>query len=54
MTYVLGRTIDQPDDNVWVAHIAGSTRDADGRLGTLLRSMLSSEAFRSRQAVVPR
>jgi hypothetical protein len=54
MTYVLGRYIDQPDDNVWVAHIAGSTRDADGRLGTLLRSMLASEAFRSRQAVVPR
>ncbi len=54
LTYVLGRYIDQPDDNVWIAHIAGKTRDTDGRLGTLLRSMLTSESFRSRQAVVPR
>jgi hypothetical protein len=54
MTYVLGRYIDQPDDNMWIAHIAGKTRDTDGRLGTLLRSMLTSESFRSRQAVVAR
>jgi hypothetical protein len=54
MTFVLGRYIDQPDDNVWIAHIAGRTRDADQRLGTLLRTMLTSESFRSRQAVVPR
>jgi hypothetical protein len=54
MTFVLGRYIDQPDDNVWIAHIAGRTRDTDKRLGTLLRTMLTSESFRSRQAVVPR
>jgi hypothetical protein len=54
LTYILGRYIDQPDDNVWIAHIAGTTRDTDQRLGTLLRTMLRSESFRSRQALVPR
>jgi hypothetical protein len=54
MTYALGRFLDQPDDAVWVAHVAGKTRDGDGRLGTLLRTLLTSETFRSRQATVVR
>ena len=54
MTFVLGRYLDQPDDPVWIAHVAGTTRDTGGRLGTLVRTLLTSESFRSRQALVVR
>ena len=54
MTFTLGRYVDQRDDPLWVAHLAGTTRDSGGKLGVLVRTLLKSEAFRSRQAVVVR
>jgi hypothetical protein len=54
MTFALGRYLDQPDDAVWIAHVAGTARDNGGQLGVLFRALLRSEAFRSRQAVVLR
>jgi hypothetical protein len=52
MTYALGRYLDQRDDQTWVAYVAGTTRDQGGKLGTLIRTLLKSESFRSRQAIV--
>jgi hypothetical protein len=54
MTFALGRYLDQRDDPVWIAHVGGTTRDSGGKLGVLVRTLLMSEAFRSRQAVVVR
>jgi hypothetical protein len=54
MTYALGRYVDQRDDPTWIAHLGGTTRDNGGKLGVLVRTLLMSEAFRSRQAVVVR
>jgi hypothetical protein len=54
MTFVLGRYLDQRDDAVWVSHVAGTARDEGGTLATLVRSLLRSEAFRSRQAIAVR
>lgn len=53
LIFSLGRLLDQPDDPVWVAHIDGTARDGDGTLGTLVRTLLASDAFRSRQSTLP-
>jgi hypothetical protein len=54
MVYALGRRLDQPDDSAWIAHVAGTTRDQGGSVDTLVRVLVSSEAFRARQAALPR
>jgi len=51
MTFALGRFLDQVDDETWVAYVAGTTRDASGNLATMIRTLMMSELFRSRQAV---
>jgi hypothetical protein len=53
MTFALGRFIDQTDDDTWIRHLAGNVLDRRGTVGDLIRGLLMSEAFRSRQAVVP-
>lgn len=53
MTYALGRFVNQVDDDVWIAHLAGTVADGQGTLAELVKALLMSEAFRSRQAVVP-
>lgn len=52
MIFALGRYLNQVDDSTWIAHIAGTTRDTGGDLKTMIRTLVMSEAFRSRQAVV--
>lgn len=49
MTFALGRFINQADDSVWTAHLSGTVRDSGGNFGALVRGLLMSEAFRSRQ-----
>lgn len=52
IVFATGRFLNQRDDAAWVAHIAGTARDGGDRLGALVRTMLRSDVFRSRQAVV--
>jgi hypothetical protein len=53
MTFALGRFLDQADDPTWIAHLAGSVRDSGGDFNTLVRTLVMSEAFRSRQGTTP-
>jgi hypothetical protein len=53
MTFALGRLVNQLDDDTWTEHLAGSVAGGQGTLSELIRTLLVSEAFRSRQAVVP-
>lgn len=53
MTFALGRLVDQVDDPSWIAHLAGTARDNGGDFRSLLRALVMSEAFRSRQPSSP-
>jgi hypothetical protein len=50
MTYSIGRLMNQPNDDDWANYLAQQAQTANGSLGSLIRTVLSSEAFRSRQA----
>lgn len=50
MTFAIGRLLDQPDDGQWVAYISGHADLADGSLRSIIRTVILSDAFRSRQA----
>ena len=49
MTYAIGRLMNQPDDANWANYLAQQAQTTDGSLGTIVRTVISSEAFRSRQ-----
>jgi hypothetical protein len=49
MTYSIGRLMNQPDDTNWANYLAHQAQAANGSLSSVIRSVLSSEAFRSRQ-----
>lgn len=53
MTFALGRFVNQADDPNWIAHLAGTARDEGGTFNALVRALVLSEAFRSRQATPP-
>jgi hypothetical protein len=49
MTYAIGRLMNQPDDANWASYLAQQAQVANGSLGSVLRTVMLSEAFRSRQ-----
>jgi hypothetical protein len=49
MTYAIGRLMDQKDDVDWANYLAQQAQVANGSLGSVVRTVLTSEAFRSRQ-----
>jgi hypothetical protein len=51
MTYAIGRLMNQKDDVDWANYLAQQAQAASGSLGSVVRTVLTSEAFRSRQAL---
>lgn len=49
MTYAIGRLMNQPDDANWASYLAQQANTANGSLGSVIRTVMLSEAFRSRQ-----
>lgn len=49
MAFTIGRLLDQPDDGNWISYLSARAKAADGSLPTILRTVLMSDAFRSRQ-----
>lgn len=52
MTFAIGRLLDQPDDGQWLDYLSGHANLADGSLRSVIRTVLLSEAYRSRQSGV--
>jgi hypothetical protein len=50
MTFAVGRLLNQPDDTTWVRYLAGRAAGAGGSLKAVIRTVMMSDAFRSRQA----
>jgi hypothetical protein len=53
MTFAIGRLLDQRDDATWVHTLANRAQASGGSLRTIIRTVMLSEAFRSRQALPP-
>jgi len=53
MTFAIGRLLDQRDDATWVNYLANRAGASGGSLRTIIRTVMLSEAFRSRQALPP-
>ena len=49
MTFSIGRLLSQAPDEQWVQHISGLAMRGDGSLPSVIRAVLMSQAFRSRQ-----
>ncbi|MES1209794.1 MAG: DUF1588 domain-containing protein, partial [Pseudomonadota bacterium] len=52
MTFAIGRLMSQPDDPKWVAYLSAQAAVANGSWPSLIRSVVLSDAFRSRQTGV--
>ena len=50
MTFAVGRLLNQRDDAAWVSYLAGRAPRSGGSLKTIIRTVMLSEGFRSRQA----
>jgi Protein of unknown function (DUF1592)/Protein of unknown function (DUF1588)/Protein of unknown function (DUF1587)/Protein of unknown function (DUF1595)/Protein of unknown function (DUF1585) len=50
MTFAIGRLLNQRDDGAWVSYLSGSARSAGDSLKNMIRAVVLSEAFRSRQS----
>ncbi|MES1208612.1 MAG: DUF1585 domain-containing protein, partial [Pseudomonadota bacterium] len=50
MTFAIGRLLTQPDDGKWIGFLSARAQGADGSLPSIIRAVLTSDAFRSRQA----
>ena len=50
MVFAIGRLLNQRDDDAWVSYLAGNARSAGGSVKSIVRSVVLSEAFRSRQS----
>jgi hypothetical protein len=49
MTFAMGRLLDEPADAAWVDYLAARAQAANGSLGSIIRTVLLSEAFLSRR-----
>jgi hypothetical protein len=52
MIFAIGRLLDQPDDGQWVGYLSAQAQSSDGSLTSIIRSVVMSDAFRSRIAGV--
>jgi len=50
MTFAIGRLLNQKDDGAWVTYLSGNARSAGDSLKNMIRAVVMSEAFRSRQS----
>ncbi|HYO94893.1 MAG TPA: DUF1592 domain-containing protein [Polyangiaceae bacterium] len=50
MTFAIGRLLNQADDKQWVDYVSATAQKSDGTLRSIIRSVLLSDAFRSRQS----
>jgi hypothetical protein len=53
MTFAIGRLLNQRDDGAWVSYLSGRAMSSGGSLKTVIRTVMLSEGFRSRQALPP-
>jgi hypothetical protein len=53
MTFAVGRLLNQRDDAAWVSYLSGRAVTAGGSLKAIIRTVMLSDGFRSRQAVPP-
>ena len=53
MTFAVGRLLNQRDDGAWVSYLSGLAMSSGGSLKTIIRTVMLSEGFRSRQALPP-
>ena len=53
MTFAIGRLLNQRDDVAWVSYLSGRAMSSGGSLKTIIRTVMLSEGFRSRQALPP-
>jgi hypothetical protein len=49
MIFAIGRLLDQPSDGQWIGYLASRAQATDGSLPSIIRTVLLSDAFRSRQ-----
>jgi Protein of unknown function (DUF1592)/Protein of unknown function (DUF1588)/Protein of unknown function (DUF1587)/Protein of unknown function (DUF1595)/Protein of unknown function (DUF1585) len=49
MTFAIGRLLVQPDDGQWIGYLSARAQATDGSLRSIIRTVLLSDAFRSRQ-----
>jgi hypothetical protein len=49
MSYAIGRLVNQPDDPAWASYLSGRSQASGGSLPSLIRTVLLSDSFRSRQ-----
>lgn len=49
MTYAIGRLMNQPDDAAWASYLSGRSQAGGGSLPGLIRTVVLSDSFRSRQ-----
>ena len=49
MTFAIGRLLDQPSDGEWIGYLSAKATATDGSLPSIIRSVMMSDAFRSRQ-----
>jgi hypothetical protein len=48
MIFAIGRLMDQPDDPSWIAYLAAHAQATDGSLPSIIKTVVMSDAFRSR------
>ena len=51
MTFAIGRLLDGADDDAWVEQLTIRAQAADGSLKSIIRTVLLSAAFRSRESM---
>jgi hypothetical protein len=49
MTFAIGRLLNQPDDGAWIGYLSAKAQAAGGSLPSIIRTVVMSDAFRSRQ-----
>jgi hypothetical protein len=50
MTFAIGRLLLQPSDGQWIGYLSARAMATDGSLPSIIRTVLLSDAFRSRKA----
>jgi len=53
MTFAVGRLLNQRDDGAWVNYLANQAIASGGSLRAIIRTVMLSDGFRSRQALPP-
>ncbi len=49
MTFAIGRLLNQSSDGQWIGYLSAQAQATDGSLASIIRTVLLSDAFRSRQ-----